>query len=73
MRRCGVEQDECGVSEKRPGGERDDGDQQQGQGRVQVVLVAPVCQPDHTGTEGVSAHIEGLETPKSHVDIGEVF
>ena len=61
----GVEEDEDGLLEERPGAEGDEEDDDEGEEGVEVVPVLPVSQPDdggadhhHHTAQGVSHHVE---------------
>ena len=63
--RDGVEEDEGGVPEERPGGHADDDHDEEGEDGVEVVPVLPICQPDdggadhhHHTAQSVSHHVQ---------------
>ena len=65
VRGDGVEEDEGGVPEERPGAHQDDDHDDQGEDGVQVVLVLPLCEHDdqggdahHHAAQGVRQHVE---------------
>ena len=49
--RDGVEEDEDGLPEERPGADTDEEDDDEGEDGVEIVLVLPVGQPDHGGAD----------------------
>ena len=51
MSRDGVEEDEDGLPEERPGADTDEEDDDEGEDGVEIVLVLPVGQPDHGGAD----------------------
>ena len=56
----GVEEDEGGVPEQRPGGDHDDADNDQAEHGVQVVFVLPVSQHDHQGRDDDGEAAQGV-------------